>query len=140
MNLVRIANSRRILTWEVPRSRTGEVGPSRTGEPRGDCGIGQTTLSDDAVRGLLICLGILGLAVAGAVVRIRDDGKALRHKLFRPNQGVEKSSRPGRVAERLGSFGWEEAFGATLARACRDFENPGTSADAAFESVALAED
>jgi hypothetical protein len=100
--------------------------------------MGETTLGSEAIRGLLICLGVLGLAAIGGVLRIRDDWKALRHKLFRPNEGVEKSSRPGRVVERLDSDRWDTAFGESLARACRDFEGEGTSARSAFEGVAAA--
>ena len=49
-----------------------------------------TWLSDEAIRGLLICLGLLGLAVGGAVFRAREDWKALRHKLFRRDEDQER--------------------------------------------------
>jgi hypothetical protein len=100
--------------------------------------MGETTLGSEALWGLLICLGILGLAVTGAVLRVRDDWKALRHKLFRPDESLERSSRPGRVAERLASDRWDAAIRETLARACRDFEGEETPARSAFESVAAA--
>jgi hypothetical protein len=76
--------------------------------------------------------------VTGAVVRARDDWRGLRHRLFRPNEDLEKSSGPGRVAERLGSDRWDAAFRETLGRACRDFEGEGPAARAALESVAAA--
>src|SRR4051812_15951665 len=100
--------------------------------------MGGTTLSSEALGGLLFCLGLLALAVAGAILHTRHEWRALRHKLFKPHEGMAKSSRPGRVAERLASGRWDAAFHETLERARHDLAAEGGTAVAAFEAVASA--
>ncbi len=100
----------------------------------------ETTLSSAELRFLVLLLGFLALAMSGAILHTRHEWKALKHKLFKPHDGLVKSSRPGRIAERLSSARWDSAFRETLEKARRDLASTGETAAAAFEAMAAAED
>ena len=85
----------------------------------------ETTLSSAELRFLVLLLGFLALAMSGAILHTRHEWKALKHKLFKPHDGLVKSSRPGRIAERLSSAGWDSAFRETLEKARRDLASTG---------------
>ncbi len=95
----------------------------------------QSTLSGDDLRTLLVLLTLHAAAVTGVIIHSRSDWRVLRHRLFRPYEGLEKLSRPGRVEERLSSERWEAAFHETLERSRRDFEGERNVAAAILMAV-----
>jgi hypothetical protein len=102
--------------------------------------MGATALGSEQMKFLLIVLGLLALATTGAILHIRHEWRALRHKLLRSQDGLAKLARPGRVAERLASGRWESAFRDTLGAAGRDAAADGGNVAAAFEAVVSAEE
>jgi hypothetical protein len=102
--------------------------------------MGVMTLGGEDLKFLLVFLGLFALALTGAILQTRHEWRALRHKLFKPNDGLAKLARPGRVSERLASERWDTAFRETLGTARRDFAAEGGSVAAAFEAVVSAEE
>lgn len=98
--------------------------------------MGQSALSGDDLRTLLVLLALLTAALAGIFLHSRSEWRVLHRRLFRPREGLAKLSRPSRVEERLSSGRWEAAFRETLERSRRDFEGEGrTAAAGAIEAV-----
>jgi hypothetical protein len=103
--------------------------------------MGQTTLGADELKVILALLALFGVATAGALLRMRHEWRALRHRLFQREESKGGWSRPGGVAERLRSGRLGVASREILGRLRSDFEAEGNAeAAAAVEAVALAGD
>jgi hypothetical protein len=103
--------------------------------------MGEMTLGGDELRTILILVALLGAGAVGALIHMRHEWRALRYKLFQPQDRAADWSRPGRVAERLDRGRLGDASREVLGRLRRDLESEGDAdAAAAVESVAEAEE
>jgi len=101
--------------------------------------MGETTLGVDELKIVLVLLGLFGAGTAGALLHMRHEWRALRHKLFQREESKAGWSQPGRVAARLSPGRLGDAAREMLGRLRREFEAAGDAeAVAAVEAVAEA--
>jgi hypothetical protein len=99
-----------------------------------------TGLGSEQLTFLLVSLGLLAFAITGALLHVRHEWTAVRHKLFKSQDGRTKLARPGRIAERLTSARWDAAFRETIGMARREAGAEGGNVAAALEAVEAAEE
>jgi hypothetical protein len=97
--------------------------------------MGQTMPVGQQVVLLVLFLALPVVAMFGAMLHARHEWKALRHKLFRPDEAAAKAMRPGRIAERLGPGRWDAAIRETLEKARGDLADEGDAAAAVGEDL-----
>src|SRR5262245_56897212 len=69
--------------------------------PLGGPAMGEMPLGADELKAILVVVVLLAAGTAGALLHMRHEWRALRHKLFQPEEGKAGWSRPSRVSERL---------------------------------------
>jgi hypothetical protein len=93
--------------------------------------MGLPDVTGEELRTWGILLALVALGLVGAIFHSRQEWRALRHKLYKPLDGLKTLSRPSRLAQRLTSDQWYSVFRETLTQSGHDFQTGGNSAAAA---------
>jgi hypothetical protein len=101
--------------------------------------MGVTVLGSEEQKFALVIVALLVLAITGAILHIRNEWKAVRHKLFKLREGLAKPARPSRVVERLMSGRWNAALSDAIARAKDESAAEEENLNAALEALIAAE-
>ena len=99
-----------------------------------------TALGSEQLMFLVVSVGLLALAITGAFLHVRHEWSAVRHKLFKSQDGRAKLARPGPDRRRLTSGRWDAAFHESIGMARRETGAEGGTVAAALEAVEAAEE
>ena len=103
--------------------------------------MGELTLGADELKAILVPLALIAAAALGALLHMRHEWRALRHKLAQPAEDDAGRGRPCRVEERLGPDRLGDPARELLARLRHDLDADGdVEGAAAVGAVAAAAD